>query len=156
MYAICSRRWGLRRPALQFFASVPFNECEISKLFLPTQIAYNENIMYQVPNRTVRFLTLWQGSCSLIYQENDQPQQIGEINNMNKIKYIAAVLIALTGLGLQQAKAFESDLTVGNPAISGFSGPYGHVSITLVNSTTATVTFTSNTVAGNTYLFGDG
>jgi len=26
----------------------------------------------------------------------------------------------------------------------------------LVNSTTATVTFTSNTVAGNTYLFGDG
>jgi hypothetical protein len=30
------------------------------------------------------------------------------------------------------------------------------VTITLVNSTTATVTFTSNTVAGNIYLFGDG
>src|SRR5438552_2733139 len=73
---------------------------------------------------------------------------------MNKIKYIAAVVIAIAGLGLQQAKAFESDLTVGNTAISGFAGPYGYVSITLVNSTTATVTFTSNTVAGNAYLFG--
>src|SRR6266566_1943117 len=87
-----------------------------------------------------------------------QPQQIREINNMNKIKYIAAVLIALVDLGLQQAKAdtFVSSLNTGNPAISGFTGPYGTVTITLVNSTTATVTFTSNTVAGNTYLFGDG
>ena len=73
---------------------------------------------------------------------------------MNKIKYIVAVLIAIAGMGLQQAKAFESDLNAGNPAIAGFAGPYGHVSIILVNSTTATVTFTGNTVAGNTYLFG--
>jgi hypothetical protein len=75
---------------------------------------------------------------------------------MNKLKYIAAVLIAIAGFGLQQAKAFESDLTVGNTAISGFAGPYGHVSITLTSPTTATVTFTSNTVNGNVYLFGDG
>jgi hypothetical protein len=75
---------------------------------------------------------------------------------MNKIKYIVAVLIAIAGMGLQQADAFTSQLNVGNPAISGFTGPYGTVTITLVNSTTATVTFTSNTVAGNTYLFGDG
>ena len=77
---------------------------------------------------------------------------------MNKIKYIAAVLMALVGLGLQQAKAdtFISSLNQGNSAISSFTGPYGTVTITLVNSTTATVTFTSNTVAGNTYLFGDG
>jgi len=73
---------------------------------------------------------------------------------MNKIKYIVAVLIAIAGMGLQQAKAFESDLNAGNSAIAGFAGPYGHVSIILVNSTTATVTFTGNTVAGNTYLFG--
>ena len=75
---------------------------------------------------------------------------------MNKIKYIVAVLIAIAGMGLQQAKAFESDLNAGNPAIAGFAGPYGHVSIILVNSTTATVTFTSLTAAGNGYLMGDG
>ena len=73
---------------------------------------------------------------------------------MNKIKYIAAVLIAIAGFGLQQADAFTSDLKVGNTAISGFTGPYGTVTITLLISTTATVTFTSNTVAGNIYLFG--
>src|SRR5438132_13510497 len=77
---------------------------------------------------------------------------------MNKIKYIAAVLMALVGLGLQQAKAdtFVSSLNTGNSAISGFTGPYGTVSITTTGTNTATVTFTSNTVAGNTYLFGDG
>src|SRR5712691_8458437 len=110
--------------------------------------------MDQDPNRTEGSLTLWQGSCFL----SNQPQQIGEINNMNKLKYIAAVLIALAGLGLQQAKAdvFTSDLGSGNTGINGFTGPYGTVTITLVNSTTATVTFSSNTVAGNIYLFGDG
>jgi len=73
---------------------------------------------------------------------------------MNKLKYIAAVLIAIAGFGLQQASAFTSDLNAGNSAISGFTGPYGTVTITLLTSTTATVTFTSNTVAGNIYLFG--
>jgi VPDSG-CTERM motif len=77
-------------------------------------------------------------------------------NNMNKLKYIAAVLIAIAGFGLQQAKAFESDLSVGNSGISGFAGPYAHVSITLTSSTTATVTFTSLTNNGNIYLMGDG
>jgi len=77
---------------------------------------------------------------------------------MNKIKYIAAVLIALAGLGLQQAKAdtFISSLNQGNTAISGFTGPYGTVTITTNGTNQATVTFTSNTVAGNAYLFGDG
>jgi hypothetical protein len=75
---------------------------------------------------------------------------------MNKLKYIAAVLIAIAGFGLQQADAFTSSLGTGNPAISGFAGPYGTVTVTLVNSTTATITFTSNTKAGNIYLFGDG
>ena len=77
---------------------------------------------------------------------------------MNKLKYIAAVLIAIAGFGLQQANAatvpFTSLLNAGNSAVSGFTGPYGTVTINLVNSTTATVTFTSNTVAGNIYLFG--
>jgi hypothetical protein len=89
-------------------------------------------------------------------QESNQLQQIAEINNMNKIKYIAAVLIAIAGFGLQQADAFTSSLDTGNSAISGFTGPYGTVTVTLVNSTTATITFTSSTNSGNIYLFGDG
>jgi hypothetical protein len=75
---------------------------------------------------------------------------------MNKLKYLAAVIIAIAGFGLQQANAFTSTLNKGNTALSGFSGPFGTVTINLVNSTTATVTFTSNTVNGNIYLFGDG
>jgi hypothetical protein len=78
---------------------------------------------------------------------------------MNKLKYMAAVLIGIAGLGLHQAQAtainppFLSDLGVGNDGIDSFTGPYGHMSITL-SGQTATVTLTSNTVAGNTYLFG--
>ena len=77
---------------------------------------------------------------------------------MNKIKCIVAVLIAIAGFGLQQAKAdvFTSSLNNGNTGINTFAGPYGTVTITLTSSTTASVSFTSNTVAGNIYLFGDG
>jgi len=73
---------------------------------------------------------------------------------MNKLKYIAAVLIAIAGFGLQQASAdtFTSSLNAVN--FAGFTGPFGTVSINLTSSTTATVTFTSNTVNGNIYLFG--
>jgi hypothetical protein len=76
---------------------------------------------------------------------------------INKIKYLAAVLIAIAGFGLQQANAitmFTSSLNQGNSAISGFAGPYGNVTVVLMSSTTAIVAFTNNTVAGNTYLFG--
>jgi hypothetical protein len=77
---------------------------------------------------------------------------------MNKIKYIAAVLIAIAGLGLQQAKAdtFSFNLSAGNPAISGFTGPYATVTVNRTSTTTATITFTSLTAAGNIYLMGDG
>jgi hypothetical protein len=74
---------------------------------------------------------------------------------MNKIKYIAAVLIAIGGLGLQQAKAdFIFQLTVGNSGLSGFPGPYATVDVHLVDSTHATISFTSLTNGGNIYLFG--
>jgi hypothetical protein len=46
------------------------------------------------------------------------------------------------------------DLTSGNPAISGYAGPYGQVSVNLVNSTEATITLTSDYANGNIYLFG--
>ena len=76
---------------------------------------------------------------------------------MNKIKYIAAVLIAIAGFGLQQAKAdtCSFNLTAGNPGISGFTGPYANVTIVQTGNT-ATITFTSLTNSGNIYLMGDG
>jgi len=77
---------------------------------------------------------------------------------MGKIRYIAALLIAVALVGLQQAKAdtFSFNLGVGNPAISGYPGPYVSVTVNRTNSTHATITFTSLTAAGNIYLMGDG
>ncbi len=74
-----------------------------------------------------------------------------------KIKYIAAVLIAIVGVGLQQAKADTVySISVGNAAISGFPGPYATATVHLVDPTHATITFVSLTNSGNIYLFGDG
>jgi hypothetical protein len=87
------------------------------------------------------------------------PRCITNLNNyMNKLKYLAAVLIGIAGLGLQPVKADVCNycLSVGNSAISGFAGPYATVSINLVDSTHATFTFTSSVHNGNIYLFGDG
>jgi len=75
---------------------------------------------------------------------------------MNKLKYTAAVLIAIAGFGLQQANAFTSFINVGNDALlnNGNTGPYARVDISLVDSNTATVTFTSLQQSGNIYLMG--
>ena len=77
---------------------------------------------------------------------------------MNKIKYIAAVLIAIAGVGIQQAKAdtVTYTISVGNSAISPYPGPYASVLVNRTSTTTATITFTSLTNSGNIYLFGDG
>ena len=84
---------------------------------------------------------------------------------MNKLKYLAIALIAVAGLGLQQAQAdvFNFQLSQGNTALTtaGFSGPYANVSVTTAAaSNVAQITFTSltQTVGGNSYiyLFGDG
>ena len=76
---------------------------------------------------------------------------------MNKLKYIAAVVIGIAGLGLQQAKAdvCSFNLTTGNTGLNGFSGPFVNVTINQVGNT-ATITFTSLTKNGNIYLMGDG
>ncbi len=75
---------------------------------------------------------------------------------MNKIKYITAVLIAVTGLCLQQAKAdtFTSSLDIGNSAIAGdlLAGQeFGTVTVT-VTGTTALITFTANTAGGFSFI----
>jgi hypothetical protein len=71
------------------------------------------------------------------------------------------LLLAVVGLTLARgspalADVFNSTINTPNSAISGFSSPFGEVSVNLTTSTTATITFTSDTVGGNTYLFGDG
>ena len=75
---------------------------------------------------------------------------------MNKLKYFTAILIAVASLGFQQVKAdqFSFDLTVGNPDLSGNTGPYAHVVVNRTDATHATITFTSLTNNGKIYLMG--
>ena len=72
-----------------------------------------------------------------------------------------AVVIACIGFmafTVQSTKAdiFTFNLTNGNPAISGYPGPYANVLVNRLTTTTATITFTSLINSGNIYLFGDG
>jgi VPDSG-CTERM motif len=76
---------------------------------------------------------------------------------MKLLKYTMLIGAVCAAFTVQPAKAdFISFLNTPNDAISGFTGPFGEVDVHLVNSTTATVTFTSLTNGGNIYLFGDG
>ncbi len=62
-----------------------------------------------------------------------------------------ALLLPSTG----RADTFTSLLSTGNTAISGFTGPYGTVTIDLTSSTTAMITFTANSTATNNFYFID-
>ena len=79
---------------------------------------------------------------------------------MKTLKFVPPILIAVACLALQQAKAdtFGFDISVGNPAISGFTGPYVHVTVSTAgnNSSTASVTFTSLTNGSVAFLMGNG
>src|SRR5438067_1623116 len=71
--------------------------------------------------------------------------------------FAAAAAAALTSwAGGASAAPFCFDIGTPNAAISGFPGPYAGVCVDLTSSVTATVTFTSDEVAGNIYLMGDG
>lgn len=73
------------------------------------------------------------------------------------IAWSTAVLVAAGLMMVPSAKAsFTFTLGTGNSAISGYSGPYAQVDVNLTDSTHATITFTSLTAGGNTYLMGDG
>ena len=60
---------------------------------------------------------------------------------MGKIKYVAALLLAVACVGLQQAKAdfVTYDLSQGNPAIFGYTGAYAMVTFNRTDSTHAAV-----------------
>ena len=65
---------------------------------------------------------------------------------------VGAISVAATLFALTTTKADTIyDLTTSN--LSGLTGPFGSVDVHLVDSTHATVTFTSNVVNGNIYLF---
>jgi len=74
-----------------------------------------------------------------------------------KTKYIVTVsgLIAMGLLWMVPAKAnMIYSMTDGNSAISGYTGPYGTVTVDLTDSTHATVTFNGASVGGYQFLFG--
>lgn len=77
---------------------------------------------------------------------------------MTKIKSFAvatASALALT-FGTAASAATVFSLNLGNAAIGGYPAPYGSVTVNLVNSTTADLTFTTDTVGIYKYFFIDG
>lgn len=69
---------------------------------------------------------------------------------------LAVATATLVGMAVQSASAINYSLSLGNPDISAFTGPFGGVNVTLNNSTHATITFTAASVGAYNYLFGDG
>ena len=67
---------------------------------------------------------------------------------------VTAVTVVLLGLSSTAGAVIVFNLDTTN--LSGFGGPYGTVSVSLANATTASLHFNSNTYGGNIYLFGDG
>src|SRR5437899_4174393 len=77
---------------------------------------------------------------------------------MRILKTASSMIGCLLAFTVLQARAdsITYDLTTGNSAISGYAGPYGSVTVNRTDSSHATITFVSSTVAGNINLFGDG
>jgi hypothetical protein len=67
----------------------------------------------------------------------------------------AASVLALS-FGTPTSASTTLSLSTGNSAINGYPAPYGSVSINLVNSTTADLTFTTDSVGIYSYFFIDG
>lgn len=75
--------------------------------------------------------------------------------NVAKFPRSLAALSLLAAFSSAPAHAvFSFDLVSPNTAISPYAGPYVTVNVSLINSTTANVTFTSLTNSGNIYLMG--
>jgi len=89
-------------------------------------------------------------------KSNHTKQQTKKTIPMKFLKYATLIGAVCAAFAMQPAKAdtFTSSIDTPNDAISPFTGPYGSVLVDLTSSTTASITFTSNTVNGNIYLFG--
>ncbi len=75
---------------------------------------------------------------------------------MKRLLGCLAAVIGVLVLGVSPALADIYTLSIGNPDISGYPGPYAEATVNLTDSTHATITFTSLTNSGNIYLLGDG
>ena len=75
---------------------------------------------------------------------------------MKKFLGIPLVLTLALTSGVGSAMADSITYTIDNPgsALSGFAGPYATVTVNLIDSTNATITFDSSTTAGITFLMG--
>ncbi len=73
-----------------------------------------------------------------------------------KLLVLLAIMAVTCWAAVAAADIVTYQLTTGNSAISGYTGPYATVSVNLTTSTTATITFSSLTNSGNIYLLGDG
>ncbi|HYU97543.1 MAG TPA: PEP-CTERM sorting domain-containing protein, partial [Pyrinomonadaceae bacterium] len=80
------------------------------------------------------------------------PQIIG----LRKVAMSLAMfaLVALGSAISARADQVVFTLTNGNSAISGFTGPYGTVTVNRTDATHATITVTGNTVGSNIFLLG--
>jgi hypothetical protein len=78
-----------------------------------------------------------------------------EINGRQKMTRLIAVIILAVGISVLGPSPASADILInlGNAAISGYTGPYASVLVTLTGQT-ATFTFTSLTNSGNIYLLG--
>lgn len=77
--------------------------------------------------------------------------------NLRVVKTVVGIAVGLGAFAAQSSRAdmITYSLDNGNSQISGFSGPYGTVSVNLINPTTATITFNSTVENGNINLFGN-
>jgi hypothetical protein len=75
---------------------------------------------------------------------------------MRKFTTIAVGLALALALSVGNAMADSITYSIDNPnpALAGFTGPYGTVDVSLTSSTAATITFTSLTTNGVTFLMG--
>ncbi|MFB3815000.1 MAG: PEP-CTERM sorting domain-containing protein [Terriglobales bacterium] len=77
------------------------------------------------------------------------------MRSLSRHLMIVAALLMLVALPAV-ADTTTLYLTVPNSAISSYTGPYVKIDINLTSANTATITFTSLTNGGFTYLMGDG
>ncbi len=68
----------------------------------------------------------------------------------------AGFISLIAGFAVSPALADVRTYVLTESNLAGYAGPFGTVVVDLTSATTAKVTFTSEVVGGNIYLFGDG
>src|SRR5437762_1695324 len=96
---------------------------------------------------------LWHARCSVF------GARLERVTNMRAHRFLFAAIatVGLSGMLGAPAKAdLIENISLGNAALSGFTGPYATLDIHLIHSTSATVTFTSLSNGSTLYRMGDG